>query len=91
MSTTFGNGKTSMLKKLKISELSAAVEQIGKTGSYKTICHHLWWQARLFFIQFEVYKIHISWKWDHQVKHLKTITRFPYERAAHYHSLMVHL
>ena len=32
MSTTFGHGKTSMLKKLKISELSAAVEQIGKTG-----------------------------------------------------------
>ena len=56
MSTIFGHGKTSMLKKLKISELSAAVEQIGKTGRYKTICHHLWWQARLFFIQFEVYK-----------------------------------
>ena len=63
---TYGHGKTSLLKRIKeiqqtsslMSEHSATAEQISKAGTRLHICHHIWWQARRFFEQSTLYRIH---------------------------------
>ena len=67
-SATYGQGKTSLLKKIKesneIKEISLLISQYdataekGKQCWYKIICHYLWWQTRRIFKQLKVLKVH---------------------------------